>query len=95
MASAPSGFLWDDARNHGKSARIFGEFGKGIRTPRQLEGRSTPLSSETLEPTRSGPSRFASGVVLVAERAERHQEFTLGSQPIVDVTSVLAPASDE
>ena len=26
MAFAPSGFIWDNARNHGKSARIFGEF---------------------------------------------------------------------
>ena len=26
MAFAPSGFLWDNARNHGRSARIFGEF---------------------------------------------------------------------
>jgi phospholipase C len=26
MAFAPSGFIWDNARNHGKTARIFGEF---------------------------------------------------------------------
>jgi hypothetical protein len=26
MAYAPSGFLWDNARNHGKSVRIYGEF---------------------------------------------------------------------
>jgi hypothetical protein len=26
MAFAPTGFIWDNARTHGKSARIFGEF---------------------------------------------------------------------
>jgi YVTN family beta-propeller protein len=34
MAFAPSGFLWDNARNHGKSARIFGEFtNRTVKTP--------------------------------------------------------------
>jgi phospholipase C len=34
MAFAPSGFIWDNARNHGKSARIFGEFtNRTVKTP--------------------------------------------------------------
>ena len=34
MAFAPTGFLWDNARNHGKSARIFGEFtNRTVKTP--------------------------------------------------------------
>jgi len=31
----------------------------------------------------------------MARVAERHQEFTFGSQPILDVASVLASAGDE
>ena len=34
MAFAPTGFIWDNARNHGKSARIFGEFtNRTVKTP--------------------------------------------------------------
>src|SRR5262245_6910437 len=34
MAFATSGFLWDNALNHGKSARIFGEFtNRTVKTP--------------------------------------------------------------
>ena len=63
---------------------------------RQLERQvHSALNSGNANRRETGPSRFASDVCLVAERAERHQEFTFGSQPIVDVTSVLAPASDE
>jgi len=34
MAFAPSGFLWDNARRHGKTARIYGEFtNRTVKTP--------------------------------------------------------------
>src|SRR5262245_49199933 len=34
MAFAPSGFVWDNARNHGLSARIYGEFtNRTVKTP--------------------------------------------------------------
>ncbi len=34
MAYAPSGFLWDHAKNHGKTVRIYGEFDSGtVVTP--------------------------------------------------------------
>jgi YVTN family beta-propeller protein len=34
MAFAPSGFIWDNAIHHGKSARIFGEFtNRTVKTP--------------------------------------------------------------
>ncbi len=33
MAYAPSGFLWDNARNNGRSVRIYGEFAQSQVTP--------------------------------------------------------------
>src|SRR5262249_25923160 len=34
LAVAPTGFLWDNARSHGKTARIFGEFtNRTVKTP--------------------------------------------------------------
>jgi YVTN family beta-propeller protein len=33
MAYAPTGFLWDHARNHGKTVRIYGEFTQGTMSP--------------------------------------------------------------
>ena len=33
MAYAPTGFLWDHARNHGKTVRVYGEFTQSTRSP--------------------------------------------------------------
>jgi hypothetical protein len=33
MAYAPTGFIWDHARNHGKTVRIYGEFTQSTRSP--------------------------------------------------------------
>jgi phospholipase C len=33
MAYAPTGFLWDHARNHGQTVRVYGEFTQSTRSP--------------------------------------------------------------
>jgi YVTN family beta-propeller protein len=80
LAYAGSGFLWDNARRHGRSVRVYGEYVNGLRAlhPNAAAALGTPADGQEMGPWNTG--FLGHGVTEAGTWSDFYQDAALLAQ---------------